>query len=413
MSSCEQITIISAVYPPEPVVSARMSQDLGKYLTEHGYRVNVLCPKPSRGGNYKNYQNSRKSEITIEQGIEIVRLPSYSSPHSKILARARESYSFGYHVCNYLSMQPTKPDVLYVNTWPIISQALIAGYSKKNKIPMILQIMDIYPESLTNKLNKFMQWLLGLPLTLVDTWIAKRASRIVVISSNMRNTYIKNRKIHTKKIKVINVWQDETLFRHLPKRDIALSHYNIPSSFFTFLYLGNIGPVAGVDFLIRAFHEAALPKAQLIIVGEGSDKSKCQQEAKRFRSSNIHFISDPIAENVPLLQSMADVFLLPLKKGAGMSSIPSKLAAYMFSGKPILATVDAESDTAVAITQAQCGWVGEPENVAWLADKMRKALKLSTNEITQLGKNARMFGYQHFSKTVGVHSLADLIFSCC
>jgi hypothetical protein len=125
--------------------------------------------------------------------------------------------------------------------------------------------------------------------------------------------------------------------------------------------------------------------------------------------ANVIFISDPEAKNVPRLQSMADVCLLPVKRGAAMSSIPSKLAAYMFSAKPVLATVDSESDTARIIRQTNCGWVGEPEDQAWLAEKMREVALLQREDLQLLGENGQRYGLVHFSKTEGVLRLAQLV----
>ena len=42
------VVIINAVYPPEPVVSARLGQDLAERLTLNANRVTVICPYPSR-----------------------------------------------------------------------------------------------------------------------------------------------------------------------------------------------------------------------------------------------------------------------------------------------------------------------------------------------------------------------------
>jgi hypothetical protein len=128
--------------------------------------------------------------------------------------------------------------------------------------------------------------------------------------------------------------------------------------------------------------------------------------------SSVHFISDPDVKNVSRLQAMAHVFLLPLRKGAGMSSIPSKLPAYLFSAKPVLATVDDESDTAHCLREAQCGWVGEPENVEWLGHKMGEVSAMRPVELDEMGKRGRAYGLEHFSKARGVRLLADLVISC-
>ena len=76
--------------------------------------------------------------------------------------------------------------------------------------------------------------------------------------------------------------------------------------------------------------------------------------------------------------------LLPLKKGAAMSSIPSKLPAYMFSKKPIIGSLDVQSDTARAIIESDCGLVVEPENEQALINAFKEAVHLSLIHIWYL-----------------------------
>ena len=92
-----------------------------------------------------------------------------------------------------------------------------------------------------------------------------------------------------------------------------------------------------------------------------------------------------------------------------MSSIPSKLMAYLLSARPVLATVDAESDTARAISEAQCGWIGEPENVQGLAEKMRDVAAVPAAELDRIGQRGRSYGLAHYSKAAGVCKLADVV----
>ncbi|MCX5871330.1 MAG: glycosyltransferase family 4 protein [Deltaproteobacteria bacterium] len=409
--SLSHIVIITAVYPPEPVVSARMAWDLAHFLADRGNKITVICPQPSRPANadYSRYENPEEPVVIHEDGIEVVRLPSFAAPDSRLLPRLYESWSFGRHACQYLAKNMQKPDVMYVNAWPLLAQAQIIWYAKKNRIPVILQIMDIYPEALFGKLPAMLRDIVSLPLLKLDTWIAQQARSVVVISDNMRRSYTESRRIPADRIATIPTWQDDALFEHVPDRIDVCRRYGIPNNLFTFLYLGNIGPVAGVDFLIRAFHEAAIDMAQLVIVGDGSAKADCVKLVDHLNTAHVHFVSDPDAANVALLQSMAHICLLPLKRWAGMSSIPSKLPAYLFSSKPVLATVDPESDTARLIQEAECGWVGVPEDLDWLASKMREVAAISVDELMIRGRNGQLFGLNNFSKSHGVERLAQLV----
>ena len=401
------------MFRPEPVVSACMAADLADYLAARGATVTVLCPQPSRplGADFARYLKPGVALVTREGTVEVVRLPSFAAPRLQLFARFRESYSFGREVCRHLMALGEKPDVLYVNAWPLFGQALIARRARRECIPYVLQVMDIYPESLLNKLPGFLGRLLAPGLTALDSWVANGASYVSVISENMRRTYLGSRGTPAPKVVTVNLWQDERLFAELPSKQAACARYGVPADRFTFLYLGNIGPVAGVDFLIRAFHAAGLEAAQLVIVGDGSAKNACLDLVRLLSAGNVRFISDQEVANVPLLQSMADVCLLPMARGTGMSSIPSKLSAYMLSGKPVLATVETGSDTANVILQADCGWIGDSEDLHWLAAKMGEVSALAASALCSLGQNGRQFGLANFSKTNGVSRLGELILS--
>ena len=47
------ILIISCVFPPEPVVSAKLSHDIAVSLSEKGDVVTVVSPKPTRPYKFK------------------------------------------------------------------------------------------------------------------------------------------------------------------------------------------------------------------------------------------------------------------------------------------------------------------------------------------------------------------------
>lgn len=407
----KRVAIINAVYPPEPVVSAQMGRDLAVEMTRRGAEVTVICPFPTRpiGARYSAYIPNGSIRVEVEDGVKVVRLPSFTAPESRFVGRMRESRSFGRHVCDYLEKHPNSADVIYANTWPLFSQAVIARYCARRGIPLVLHIQDLYPEALLGKLPRWCRRIVGFPLSAMDRAIAQKTHRVVTISETMRRKYVESRRIAPEKVVMISNWADENCFTNLPGRREACLRYGVPADCFTFLYLGNIGPVAGVEDLIRAFHMAKLDHAQLVVAGDGSSKVACVELAKSIGVSGVSFISDPDIANVPLLQSLGHVCLLPLRKGAGMSSIPSKLIAYLFSAKPVLATIDAGSDTARCIEEGQCGWVGEPENVQWLASKMAEVAALPTGTLEAMGKRGRAYGLANYSKATGVQKLANVV----
>ena len=101
--------------------------------------------------------------------------------------------------------------------------------------------------------------------------------------------------------------------------------------------------------------------------------------------------------------------LLPIIKGAATSSIPSKLPAYMFSSKPIIGSVDNNSDTAEAIRNANCGLVVEPENIKQLSIAMDTVIAMDRKRLLQYGENGRCYALEHFSKASNLNKLLEII----
>ncbi len=388
------ILIISVVYPPEPVVSAKLSADLYHALKNSGRQVKVLHPKPTRPNGF-NFDKE------IQCGPDEVTTNSFVCPQMSKTGRMRESWSFGEECSKYIKDHHGEISCIYANSWPMFSQKAIVKASMKYAIPCLIHVQDVYPESLTNKMTGLMGKLVHSVFLPLDRYILKNSSRIIAISEKMRTYLSQSREIDCDKISVVINWQDEKDFISYQEQHAPEVHDR-----FTFMYMGNIGPVAGVDLLIDAFVKAQMDNASLVIAGSGSMKESLKEKASLHK--NIEFWDVPNGK-VPEIQSKADVMLLPIKKGAASSSIPSKLPAYMFSAKPIIGCVDEDSDTAEAIRGANCGWVIEPEDPDKLAKAMRMAVALDGAILGEYAKHAQQYGLKHFSKMENLKKLVSII----
>jgi glycosyltransferase involved in cell wall biosynthesis len=406
-----KVVVINAVYPPEPVVSAYIGSDLAHHMADRGSRVTVLCPYPTRplGASYPGFERPRNPRVEREGRVDVVRLPSFTAPRSRLLPRVRESFSFGLHAFRYLEQHLSDADVVYANSWPLLSQSAVAGWCSRHRIPLVLHVQDLYPESLLTRLPAPLAGIAGVPLTAIDRWNARRATSLVAIGDNMHRIYVESRGVPRERVITICNWQDEARFLDLPSRESVCARYGVPADRFTFMYLGNIGPVAGIELLITAFARASLTGAQLLIAGDGSRKQACLSLVQQLHLTSVQFLACPTPFDAPILQQMADICLLPMRRGAGMSSVPSKLTAYLLSAKPVLATVDAGSDTASCIRSVQCGWIGQPDDERWLAEKMADLTVLAPEVLHLTGERGRAYALKQFSKGENVARLAGIV----
>jgi glycosyltransferase involved in cell wall biosynthesis len=410
------IVIVNAVYPPEPVVSAQLGSDVARQLIAEGHSVTVLCPFPSRPQSAK-YGDEKRLEPAERMrgawGESVIRLNSYTSPRSTVFGRAYESWSFGCHAARYISQMRTPADAVYANTWPLFSQWWLGLVCKKKQKPLVLHIQDLYPESLLRRLPRPVAGILGPLLYWFERRVVKMATGLIVISEAFRKRYVEVRTHSPGLIRKIPNWMDGSAFGVPLNRQDAEANYRLPSVGFRFLFFGNIGPAAGVELLIRAFAKANLPHSQLVIAGDGSMRSNCLAEAKKCGCQNIAFIRDSEIAAIPRIQSLADVCLLPLKKGQSQASVPSKLMTYMLSGKPVIATVDAGSEVASVLGEASAGWVGPPDDEAWLVETMKLAAATSPKELGRLGASARDYAGSAFSREVAVGQVTQFLSEVC
>jgi glycosyltransferase involved in cell wall biosynthesis len=393
----KKILLISALFPPEPVVSAKLSEDIANALSiEH--HVSVIAPFPTRPFGFKQ---SKNKEI---KAYNLVNLNSYTCPESNVFGRFMESYSFGLACSKYIKESKNDIDIIYMNSWPIFAQYLTVKVAYKYNIPIITHVQDIYPESLSTKMP-LLGVLFNLIFISIDKIILRKSTKVIAISEKMKKYLANSRQISLNKIKVVKNWQNEEAFIVYDEIKKNISN---KEKLFTFMYMGNIGPVAGIDLLIESFHNANLQKCQLVIAGSGSKKEELENLVSLRKIERVNFVDVPDGM-VPEIQGSADIMLLPIKKGAASSSIPSKLPAYMFSKKPIIASVDMDSDSARVINEAKAGWVIEPENINTLIDAMREAFLTKKSELELKGENGYNFAIKNLSKKNNLKQLVKAI----
>lgn len=400
------IVIISCVAPPETVVSGRINWDIADFLAKNGNKVTLISPVPSRPiGNFKDEGAFDKM---LKNGVRHIRVDSFKFPNRGLFGRFYESFSFAKKAIRVVNKLDC--DIIYSMPWPFIGQFLINIFINK-KIKIIMNVQDLYPESFIDKMQLGILSKLFSPLKLIDKFSAKKSFHITVVSKSLKNFYINYRGIKSNKITIIENWQDEKPFIDGPKTSFIklLKKYNFNDfeKKTIYMYLGNIGPVAGVDSLIKDFENLKNKNSVLIIAGSGTYLNKCIEYVNKNKIENVFFRSVPPGLNsVVELQSISDIMILPINKGLASSSIPSKLIAYMFSSKPILSNADIDSFTSNAIVDSNSGWI--TDNFTKWIDKFENNNVNKKVELEIKGKNGFNYAIQNYSRSKGLEKINHL-----
>ena len=132
----------------------------------------------------------------------------------------------------------------------------------------------------------------------------------------------------------------ESIFRPLDLREQARDESAELPSGFRILFAGNIGVSQSFDTILDAAeltrHE---PTIQWIVLGDGRERSRIEQEIhRRHLGATVHLPGPRPIETMPLYYAAADALLVSLKREPIFAlTIPSKVQSYLACGKPILA----------------------------------------------------------------------------
>jgi glycosyltransferase involved in cell wall biosynthesis len=407
-----KVVIVSAVFPPEPMVSAQTSVQLAEELVRRGHSVQVLAPLPNRpkGKLFDGYTRSLYSTSESEQGYSITHCWSFFSPYSAMLNRFAENLSFG--ITSGLRLLCGKrPDVIYSNSWAVFATGIVICVARLRTIPVVLSVQDVYPESLESQGRVAKRGCFYRLLRKCDQMILHSAKEIIVISEGFRKFYETDRGICSQRLHVVPNWGSDDLFQADPKiaREFR-QKLGIPAGSFVAVYAGNVGVASNAEMLVDVFAKLKTQaRIYLVIAGDGSRLYVCREKIARQNLDRV-IIHSPWKkeETGPVLQ-MADLLLLPTKAEQSLLSIPSKLISYFLSGRPVLAAVLSASDTAVAVRDHGAGWVVEPDSVEAMKEAILAAGEMSGEALSRMGLAGRTYALLNLTRGANLPHLVQVV----
>ena len=407
-----KIEIVSSVFKPEPIVSARTSADLAEKLAGDGHRVRVIADFPNRpaGKLFDGYPHRLWMWDRSYTGFEVLRVFSLPSAEPSVWSRFLENISFAI-TSGLAVLFLDKPDVLYGNVWPIFAQGLLALICRVRGIPLVLSVQDVYPESLSTlsrvgsrggKLFRLFRW--------IDLKTKQSCAAVVVISNKFRRIYTQDRGIAPEKVHTIPNWIDENTVQAVPENHGIRARLGIPDHAFLVMYGGNIGAACGLDTVIQAFGNLGVePDIYLLVAGSGSKLLDWRALADQIGNPRVRFHSPWLASETSSILAAADLFILPTCGDQSLSSVPSKLITYMLAGRPVLCCAAEDSDVAQTVRAAACGWTIPADDAGAIARMLAVLSREPAHELRRFGEQGRAYALRHMTRAANLPRLLDLI----
>lgn len=392
---------------PEPQIKGL---SFAKSLQSIGFSVDVLTGFPNYPGGviYKGY-SLRPFQNEFIDGIFVRRVALYPSHDKSSIKRFLNYVSFG--LTSFLAaLIFRRVDAIYACGPPVTVGLAAVLVGKIRGIPVIYDIQDLWPESLsaTGMFNSPV----GIKLIgLICKFVYRHAISIVVQSPGIKTKLIK-RGVSEEKISVIYNWCDEGLIFNSKGTQNSLNEsaktvFN--KSRFPILYAGNIGKAQALHSILDAGKILLKYKSpiDIYIMGDGVDKVTLERIVKDERITNVFILpAVPMSEVGPYLES-ANALLVHLNASdLFKSTIPGKTQAYLANGKPIVMAV--EGDAADLIRSSGGGVVAKPCDPESIANAMIYLSKMSKSHLKEIGDSGREYYWSKLSIDIGALKFKDI-----
>ncbi len=365
-----RILVLSSYFPPDISATGDQTWLACRRFVERGDEVDVVCTFPHYAGRaLRPDYRWRLWERERLDGVNVLRVPIYvgrwsSKPH---------------RVVNYLSLTATmaigaalrrRPDVLLVNSPPVTLGVVGGMLARRWGVPWVYHVGDVWTVAIETLAGNLMAPVRG-AVKAIERRVFEEADAVTAVSEDLRGTIV-DLGVSPDKVFAIPSAADTQIVTPGPRDNPVARRLGLVDTF-NLLFSGNIGLSQGLEHVIEAAAGLAdeLPDLRLLIVGSGATREALETLVRERGIGNVSFHDFVPRESFSDLLATADVGLVPLLPGISIHSTPSKIYTLMAAARPLLASVDAESETARTVRDTGAGLVVPPADPDALADAIR------------------------------------------
>jgi len=345
------------------------------------------------GVPYPGYRNRFSQRETID-GINALRVWTWLAPNKGTFQRILNYVSFMISA-TVAGLFIQRPDVVIATSPQFFCGWAGAIVSRLRRLPFVLEIRDIWPESIVSvgAMKK------GLTIRFLE-WLERKmyaaAKHIVTVGEGYKEQ-LTAKGVASDKITVISNGVDREMFRSRTP-DAALRQKFGFGNAFVCSYIGTIGMACGLDIVLRA---ARILKAsgrndiRFLLVGDGALRADLENRTRAEGLDNIVFARLQPKSLIPAFLSISDASLIHLAKKQLFESVfPSKMLESFAMAKPIILGV--RGFAAELLRKAGAGICIEPEKENELVAAVEQ-LAADRNLAARLGQAGGKYVGEHFN----------------
>ena len=385
---------------------SRWNEFTNFFSKKENFEIDVIAGNIHYATGNKILPNTWCNKEQIDDNITLFRTWTYSGYNSNFIGRiiGYLSYTFSSLV---KSLFLKKPDIILITSPSIFVGISAIILSKVKRVPFILEVRDLWPESAvaTGVLNN--KFLLNILYSL-EYRLYKYSKQIVVLTPAFKENIQKRFPQFKDKIEIITNGADFSIVDRASNKVNIREKYNWQDKK-VFAYFGAHGVANDLMQVVEVANKFKNNTDILfVLIGDGMQKEMLKQKVKEYNLKNIQFIDSVPKDEVIDYINAIDVGMAILKKTDTFKTVyPNKVFDYMSCKKPVLVTID--GITRKLISDANCGLYSEPENLIEFENQVNKFISFDKAKLQELGNSGFEFVKEHFDREKLAMRYIDII----
>ena len=381
------LIVVERFYPEDFLVN-----DLAAEWKRQGHDVEVLTQVPSYPFDkiFDGYKN-KTYQTTLEfDDIPVHRVSTIFGYNRSVFRKVLNYLHFAFLAGLWALWNGRKFDRVFIYHTAALTMASAAVPLKWiwHK-PITIWTQDLWPDAVWGFGFKPTRWKAAL-LNGFVRFIYAKCSRITV---SCRRYVQRIKELTGRDAEWIPQWEPAAM--DLPSKESGGST--------VFMFAGNMGVPQNLENVIEGFRQAALPDAELWLVGGGVMADPLKEKFGDL--ANVKFCGRQPREKMPQWFANADVLIISLTDKYSLT-LPGKFQSYIKTGRPLLGILNGEARE--LIEEFRIGVVASPDDISDIADAYKRMASMLTNgEGIKCGRRAKKLSDERFNRDVLIGRLLE------
>jgi colanic acid biosynthesis glycosyl transferase WcaI len=358
-----RVLVLCPHYAPDVAPTGTVMTAIADQLVAQGHELHIVTSLPwYRLHDVEPEWRGRPWRTERHGQSHITRVHPFPTDKSNLRARAMGFAGFIGLSSLVALFSRRRPDVVFAMSPPLPIGVAGLVVARLRRAPFVFNIQDVFPD-VAVELGLLTDRRVIRAASALERFAYRHADAVTVLSDDLRENVtakLGRQRRRPTRVEVIPNFVDTVAITPSPKDNDYRREHGLTGKQVV-MYAGNVGLSQSIGLLLDAARVLAdRPDVVFVINGGGAARPGLELAAADL--PNVKFVDYQPIERLPEVLAAADIHVVPLKTGLAKASVPSKLYSILASARPVLASVDPDTEVVRTLDAAGAGVAVPPDD---------------------------------------------------